>query len=163
MAQENQDNKIELLKETLRELNTLYQTLEGVAHPHITHKIQELSEKIQTELEPVFKKENEDWDKNWKALEEIKSENKLRSVWSISKVKADDLNSKTPVIEEISYESWGPEQVHKFDKPVKITWLEFWKIADNLIKNSQDDHHIFIEQLAPVKNKPGKFKLITGS
>jgi dsDNA-specific endonuclease/ATPase MutS2 len=158
-----QNTQFETLRTVSQQLFEVHQQLAGVIHPNILSKIENLKELVQKEIEPTLKKENDDWDKNYEVLNKIAEENKLSSVWSISKIKAHELNKKTPEIQEIVYSSWGPDQVHTFDKPKKITWLELWKIADKMIKASQDTHHIYIESLEQDKNKPGKFRLSTGS
>ena len=141
----------------------LQQELDGTLQPKIVQQVEKLHEKIRDSIQSIMDNEDKEWDDEYKKLGKIQTENNLFSVWSISKIKSKNFSDKTPEIEEIVYSSWGPEQVHKFDKPTKITWLEFWKIADSLILKSQDTHHMFIEDLIPEKNKPGKFRLSTGS
>jgi hypothetical protein len=151
-----------LLVTVLQELNSINQQLEGVIHPNILSKLASLKDKIQIELEPHFKEE--EYSLNADALDEIAKINKLNhSEWSMSKIKASDMNKKTSTMKKIVYNSWGETQVHTFKRPQKITWLELWKIADELITKSGDSHHMFIESLYESEAEPQVLNLSTGS
>lgn len=163
MAKEHKDPKVEALRNIQRELFHINQTLEGVIHPKILEKLQSLYNLAEQTIKPEMDAEREASDNNWKALSKIQEDNKFRSVWSMSDVNAKDMNKTTPEMTEIVYESWGPTQVHKFDKPTKLTWFQFWNLAEELIKKSGDEHHIFIEMLKEDKKKPGSFRMSTGS
>ncbi len=155
--------EVEVLMNSNVALHGIIQHMEGVVHPRFIEALTKMQAEIEEVLKPHYAAENDAWEKEQEKINKIQEENKIRSIWSVSKVKSDDMNKKTPEISEIIYESWGPTQVHKFDKPKKITWLDFWKIADELIMKSGDDHHVFVEGISPVKGKPGVYKMYTGS
>ena len=157
----NSDNKVQALRTIMQELFGIEQQLCGVVHPQISDKINSLHKLALSAISEELEQENKDWETNQKALDEISSANKLRSVWSVTEIDHTKMQDTAPEMTEISYESWGPTQVHKFDKPTTPTWLELWQIGDKLIKQSGDDHHIFIESFKEVA--PGKFKMWTGS
>lgn len=155
--------ELELIESSNQEMRKLFEQLNGVVNDKFLEGIEVMISKTDSYLKPIREEDDKRWEKNQEALDAISSQNQFKSVWSMSNIEATQINELTPEITEIIYESWGPTQVHKFDKPTQLTWLEFWKLADNLIKLSGDNHHIFIESLEPVKGKPGKYKLWTGS
>jgi hypothetical protein len=157
------DPKVQALQKIMQELFSIEQTLHGVVHPQISEKINSLHKLAHSAIADELEQEERDWESNQKGLDEISSANNLRSVWSVSEIKHTNMNDLTPEMTEIIYESWGPTQVHKFEAPTQVTWLELWKIGDKLIKCSEDTHHIFIESFEPVKGQPGKYKMWTGS
>lgn len=157
----NSDAKVQTLRTIMQELFSIEQQLHGVVHPQITDKINSLHKLAHSAISEELEQEDKDWETNHKALDEISSEYKLRSVWSVSEIDYTKMQDCAPEMTEITYESWGPTQFHKFDKPTTPTWLDLWKIGDTLIQQSGDTHHIFIESFEMVA--PGKFKMWTGS
>lgn len=89
-------------------------------------------------------------------FEKIRQENDFVSVWSIFEV--EDINSKHFLNSgsrmRIYYEGAALDIEGK-------TWLDVWRIADELIKMSGDFHHIFIEKIE--KSNFKNYELITGS
>jgi hypothetical protein len=159
------NSTVETLRNIMVELYHINQRLEGVIHPEIHDQLTKLHDMASKELKPTLEQEENDWNKEYDALSKIQKENRLGTTWSVSGVKSSDMDKKTPAISKLSYESWGPKQVHEFDKPTELTWLEFWKLADKLIKASGDTHHIFIESLYQDKAQQGttEYSLVTGS
>ncbi len=157
------DQKFKALNTISSELFGIIQHLEGTIHPNILKKLENLKELAHITIKPELDLENKSWEDNWQALNKMQEENRFMTCWSVSSVKASDMDGKTPKIKTLIYESWGETQTQEFEKPTQMTWFEFWKIANDMIKKSGDDHHIFIEALTPVKGKPGTFKIITGS
>lgn len=118
-------------------------------------------------LNKAFKKyrqaEDNEFDKKMEGFEKIQDKHKLWSIWSEYSISPNEMNkafSNSPV-ESLSYESWGPKQQMKVGKIA--SWLEMWKIADQVMRLSGDRHHQFIEAIVEDKTKPGHFKLVTGS
>ena len=154
--------EIELLESVNYEVRMLYERLHGVVNQSLLKGIETIISKTDTYLKPIREEDDVAWEKNQEALDEISNSNKFRTVWSMTEVTSEQMSELTPPIKEIVYESWGPTQKHTFDKPTQITWLEVWKIADQLINLSGDTHHIFIESLE-AQGTDGLFKLWTGS
>lgn len=145
------------------EIAQLARQLEGVAHPNILKKLEGMRKICLKELTPIFKAEEKERISEYDKLSKIQKDNKLKSVWSMS-ILSMDLGNLTPPISKITYDSWGPQQVHTFDKPTQITWLELWKLADKMIIASGDTHHVFIENLYHnEKEAKDHFHLSTGS
>lgn len=145
------------------EMAQLTRQLDGIVHPNIVKKLEGIRKKCLKEIEPILKAEEKASESNYKKLSKIQDKYNLNAVWSMS-IPASDLEKLTPPISKITYESWGPTQVHTFDTPTQMTWLELWKLADKMIAASGDTHHIFIENLTQDKKAPeGHFQLSTGS
>ncbi len=56
---------------------------------------------------------------------------------------------------------WGSAGVIEFNLPDNPTWRDLFWAADNLIRRSGDEHHIFIEKFKKIGD--GNYELITGS
>ena len=100
--------------------------------------------------------------KNQKIKEVLEQKN-IHIVHSYNDISPKDMKkpfSDKPV-ESLSYESWGPTQTIKHGNIA--TWFDMWKLADQIMRQSGDTHHIFIEAFVEDKKKPGHFKLVTGS
>ena len=104
--------------------------------------------------------EDDAWDKNYNKLCEISDKNKFKTVWSISEVSAEQIENKFPSnIKQLSYKG----QSINFNKSKNVSWLDLWKVADQLILRSEDDHHIFIEDFDEDSGRPGYYEVSTGS
>jgi len=86
----------------------------------------------------------------------------LKSVWSLYEV--DDLATAHPYT--------GARQVvyrdYDLDVPVTMpingdTWADLYVSADECIRNSGDNHHIYVEAFVPNKNDATQLLLYTGS
>jgi hypothetical protein len=103
---------------------------------------------------------DKEWDAKYKSFAEIQSTNKFVSMWSIY----DGVNDPT----ELSpYEGKTMSYMDNWGEPVEVTlpngplsWLQLWEAADKCIKQSGDNHHIFIEGF---RKNGGILELITGS
>jgi hypothetical protein len=81
----------------------------------------------------------------------------LRSVWSIYEI--EDLDSLHPFGTDIQiayvkdHDHWGDKTVHAVVKG--NTWADLFVAADNCIRNSGDNHHIYIENftVSSIDNK----------
>lgn len=156
------DQQHKQLDSLLPDLHALKQSLEGAVHPKHIETIERLQASVQFALAQVHKAEEDTFDQNFDKLAAIEDQNGFSTIWSISEVPADKLNEKMPFkIGTLVYESWGPLQQKVVNK--KITWLEAWALADELIKLSGDTHHIFIEDFTKVAKQSGVVTLTTGS
>jgi hypothetical protein len=154
---------IDALESIGREIYHLNRQLEGVVHPYITKKLDDIYELCEKEIAPIIKAENNARNRNMNALSKIQEENNLMAAWSMS-ITASELHQLTPPISKITYESWGPTQIKTFDEPTQMTWLEFWKIANKMMVDSTDTHHVFIENLYHAEGEPeDHFYLSVGS
>ncbi len=158
------DNFVKTLDSVRCEISQLQRQLEGLVHPNISKNLLKIYEMCDEVLQPIDDAEEKFRNENYDALDKIKEENNIKfSVWSMD-IPATEMHKKTPAITKITYESWGETQVHEFDKPTKLTWIEFWKLADKIMKASGDTHHVFIENLHHNPKEPKThFHLVCGS
>lgn len=87
----------------------------------------------------------------------------LKSIWSLYEVDNMTLCHPYKDAEYVVYgDHWGDsgEIVRKIEGK---DWNALYRAADSAIQASGDEHHIFIEQFRPIKDKPGHLRLSTGS
>ena len=91
---------------------------------------------------------------------EIKEANGFVSMWSIYDG-VNDPNEPSPYEARtmVYQDNWG-EPVEVSLPAGKLTWLDLWKAADKCIKNSGDEHHVFIKGF---KKNSGILALFIGS
>lgn len=144
------------------DLHSLSQRLEGLS-PKFSEQIQGVQNLLSVVFEKYRSQEENDFDRKMNGFGKLQDKHKLWSIWSEYKISPSDMKkdfSDKPV-ESLSYESWGPTQSVKVGKI--STWLDMWKVADQIMKLSGDTHHQFVEAFVEDKKKPGHFKLVTGS
>lgn len=125
-------------------------------------KVQELVERIRSvALKGAYEQDNASFDRKFEHYRRIQEELGLRSVWSVYEV--DNLSERHPyegATRVVYKDHWG--------KPVSkqingLTWAALYVAADACIRDSGDDHHIFIEQFTPIKGSDFELNLTTGS
>lgn len=150
----------DLLTSVYPKISSLKQHLENAVHPKYIQEIDVISNTIKSVLDPFWKIEEKDWDKNYNQLSKISDKNKFKTVWSISEVRANELDDEFPFsVKKLYYK----DQSITFDDSKKISWLDMWKSADKIIRMSGDDHHIFIEHFEQDKKNKECYNLVTGS
>lgn len=168
MSQQNKpsltEDQIEKLESIYPKLCGLFSTLEPLVSARILNELGDIKNIVNEVFNERWSHEDDDFNQNYNKLSEIADENNFISIWSVDKVRPEDMDtpfSKDFVL-SITYESWGETQVINFDGEGKqFTWLEAWKYADQLIRQSQDTHHLFIENFK--EEYMGHYSLITGS
>lgn len=103
-------------------------------------------------------------DEKYKLFSDYQEQYKLRSIWSIYSVENLDAFSGLSGTELIYCNHWGDETVRIPLKSGDLTWGELYHAADKLIRQSGDEHHVFIESLTVRKGPNGQYlELDTGS
>lgn len=91
---------------------------------------------------------------------ELKEANGFVSMWSMYDG-VNDVEEPSPYkARTMVYKNHWGEPVEATLPEGKLTWLDLWKAADKCIKESGDDHHIFIEGF---RQNGGMLELVTGS
>ena len=125
-------------------------------------QVQELVERIrEVALKSAYQQEQDSFDSKHSHYGRVQEELGLRSVWSIFEV--DNLSEPHPFegATHVVYKNhWG--------KPVSkaingLTWAALYVAADACIRDSGDEHHVFIEQFEPVLGSDFELNLSTGS
>ena len=141
------------------QLHSIAQRLEHVIHPSVHAELVDVRNKILTIIEPTLEKEDEDFDKNLEEFTKIQQENNLFANWSYYEISPSDINKKHSFknIKSISYEGITIP-FNKTNKPK--TWLDLWKVSDQIMRQSGDTHHCFLEAW---RFQDGNLDVITGS
>lgn len=103
-------------------------------------------------------------DEKWKMYSDYQEQYKLRSVWSIYSVENLDAFSGVAANELVYCNHWGGETVRVPLKAGELTWGELYHAADKAIRDSGDNHHVYIESLQVRSGPNGHYvELDTGS
>lgn len=127
-------------------------------------KVQELVERIRSvALKGAYEQDNDAFDSKFSYFNRFQTENNLRAVWSIYETTAPGgflENHPYPSDVFVVYKDhWGGKTVHCAVQG--STWADIYRAADHCIRNSGDDHHVFIEHFE-LKNG-NELYLTTGS
>lgn len=107
-------------------------------------KVSELVETIRGALSGAYDQERKDFDLKSEHYNQVKSEIGARSIWSIYEVAdLDQLHSYPSGLFVVYKDHWGNEPQHC--AIYGNTWRDLYRAADNCIRNSGDEHHVFIE------------------
>lgn len=134
----------------LAQLETKLQHMSVEVNSDFAAVLNAVKELIQPEVEASEKA----FDLDYTRFNEIQKAKNYHSIWSIYEVK--DMNAVFGFVDTLTYGDFILE-INK-----TVTWLEMWDFAENLICNSDDFHHIFIESFNS-KNNDENYELCTGS
>ena len=122
-------------------------------------KVSELVETMRDALKGAYDQERNDFDSKYAYFSQIKEELGAQSIWSIYETPDLDQPHPYPSGVFVTYKDhWGTKAQHC--AVYGNTWRDLYKAADNCIRNSGDEHHIFIESFKLVGND---LVLTTGS
>lgn len=145
---------------TLCELRSLQERVTGVISNELATKLHSIVQGFEAGLKNAYAQDEAEFDLRMDHYTDFKKANQLQTIWSMFEVK--DLNDPHDYgqIRSIVYrQHWGPEAVE-----VAVeggTWGDLYRAADQAIRSSGDDHHIFIEGFSLVKSD--QIQLTTGS
>ena len=107
------------------------------------------AEKIRAALSGAYAQESKAFSRKSDHFSSVKEDLGLQTIWSIYEV--DNLSERYPFegIATVTYKDhWGKEPVVK---PVNgLTYAALYVAADAAIRDSGDEHHVFIEQFRQV-------------
>jgi len=146
----------------LCDLDRIAESLEDVLKPEKFVRLQKAKTAIREAMKRAYEEDNRLFKERSDLYNHAKAECKLQSIWSIYEV--DDLYAEHPYAgaNELVYKDhWG-------DRPVSVPllgkrWIDLWIAADYLIKESGDEHHIFVERFRPLQENNTTLVLHTGS
>ena len=119
---------------------------------------------VREALAPAYAQDKEAFDHQHNYFESFREANGLRAQWSIYELDEHGFLDLHPFegATHVVYDShWG-----ETDPEAEIggcTWADLYRAADAAIQQSGDDHHVFIERLTPIRDRPGYLRLTTGS
>lgn len=167
----SQSNKPSLTQEQIEKLETIYpklcslfSTLEHFVSQSILDELGDIKNIVNDVFNERWTHEEDEFEDNYKKLNEIADQNNFMSIWSVDEVLPEDMDTpfSKDLVKSIRYEYGEGQEVMIFDGDGEnFTWLQAWKYADQLIRQSGDTHHMFIEDFK--EEYMGQYKLITGS
>ena len=129
------------------EFKTIHNTLWAMEYKGMDAKT--AAEKIREALSGAYAQESKAFDRKSEHFSSIKEDLGLRTIWSIYEV--DNLSERYPFegITTVTYKDhWGKKPIVK---PVNgLTYAALYVAADAAIRDSGDEHHVFIEQFKQV-------------
>jgi hypothetical protein len=144
------------------EIRSVYETIQGVVREPISDKLATAIREIEAGLRDAYEQDNKAFDDKYTHYDNVKLNLGLSAIWSIYEV--DDLNDRHPFedADRIVYKDhWGEQPVGCSING--LTYAALYVAANACIRDSGDDHHIFIEQFQPAKDDPRTLILSTGS
>jgi hypothetical protein len=157
-------DEFKTIHNALCDLDSITRQLEDILKPELYTKLAKSARKIREGLAGAYKQDDDAFSRKSRHYDSVKSELGLKnSEWSEYDV--DNMSDRHPFegVERVVYEShWGE------DGPTSstingLTWAALWVAADACIRDSGDEHHVFIEQFRVRKEDPKTLVLYTGS
>jgi hypothetical protein len=147
----------------LCDLDNLCQTLEEVLNSELLLKLVVARNNIRKSLENAYTQENEVFDKKSNHFQSVQQELGLHANWSIYN-EVNNLADRHPFegADRVVYENhWGGKSVSC--GIIGSTWTSLYVAANACIRDSGDDHHVFIECFRTANDDPHTLILSTGS
>jgi hypothetical protein len=136
--------------------------LEGVLRQDLYVNMAHAASEIRRGLDNAYKQDQESFDRKYEHFQKVQEQLGLKSVWSVYEVEdMANRHSFTNVDRVVYKDHWG-------GKPVScsingLTWSALYVAADACIRDSGDNHHVFIEGFYPAEDDPRTLILTTGS
>lgn len=145
----------------LCEMRSVQESLTGVINENLTAKLHRAIKEFEKGLAGAYKEDDSAFERKSSHYQDIGEELGLTAIWSIYEV--DNLSDRHPFegADRVVYKDhWG--------KPVScsingLSWAALYVAGNACIRNSGDNHHIFIESFAPAKDDPRTLIMQTGS
>jgi len=118
-------------------------------------QLRDAVESLRSALAPAYEQEEQQWDQRCTYCDNIKLHNGFDAIWSAEDV---DFSAPHPFAADAEIVYHDPNARYPIAGP---KWLDVYRAADRAMRESGDDHHIFIEILRPGPNNT--VLLITGS
>ncbi len=142
----------------LCQIRSVQGSLEGVVREEITTRLEKAIANMEQGLANAYRQDNEVFDTRNKHFTHVQSAHDLQSVWSLYEVA--DLYAMHPHAGATKIK-YGDQYTH-IDTP-RAEWIDLYIAANDAIKASGDQHHIFIEAFTPIAGEPGVLRLTCGS
>jgi hypothetical protein len=147
---------------TLCELRTVQQRLTGVISNDLADQLQGVIRGFESGLADAYSQDNAQFDSKMAYYNRFKEANGLKSIWSIYELPLHGFLQDHPYPSDafvVYRDHWGDNEDMHY--PVLgPTWGDVYRAADLAIRNSGDEHHVFIEGF---QVKGNELRLSTGS
>jgi hypothetical protein len=155
-------DEFKTIHNALWELDSLVERLDGVINQELYTKLYGASRTIRSGLKSAYEQDDTAFTRKNDHYTSIQEELSLRSIWSVYEV--DNLSEPHPfegATHVVYKDHWGGKPVSKAING--LTWAALYVAADACIRDSGDEHHVFIEQFEPIKGSDFELNLSTGS
>lgn len=143
-------------------IRSVHQRMDGAVSETITNKLGEAIKEMEQGLMGAYAQDHQAFDTKSDHYTAVAKELGLSSIWSIYEV--DNLSDRHPFegADRVVYKDhWGERSVSCSVNG--LTWAALFVAADACIRDSSDNHHVFIETFRPAKDDPRTLILSTGS
>lgn len=144
-------------------LDSITRQLEDILKPELYVKLANAASTIRKGLAGAYEQDDQAFSRKSRHFDEVKVQLGLRhSEWSVYEVdNLNDRHSFEGVTKVVYKDHWG-------EKPVECqingaTWAALWVAADACIRDSGDEHHVYVEQFRVSKTDPQVVYMTTGS
>jgi len=154
-------DEFKTIHNALCELDLVKAQLENVLNKELFIKLTKVSNDIHKGLANAYEQENTSFEVKMDYYDRVREELGLFATWSIYEV--DNLSDRHPFegVTKVVYRAYGSG-----DHEVAInggTWAALYVAANALIRDSEDEHHSFIEGFTQSSIDPTVLFLSTGS
>ena len=156
-------NEFKTIHNAVCDLDSLVHRLEEVLKPDLYEKLIKARNSIRTGLAGAYEQDDKVFSRRSRHFDSVSAELGVRSSeWSMYEVdNMSDRHSFEGADRVVYKDHWG-------DKPVScsingLTWAALWVAADACIRDSGDQHHVYIEQFTRDSADPRTLILSTGS
>ena len=154
-------DEFKTIHNALCDLDHVKQTLEDILSKDLYIKLAKATSQIREGLANAYEQDNKSFENKSDHYDQVRKELGLTTVWSIYEV--DNLSERHPFegVTKVVYQAYGSG-----DHEVAInggTWAALYVAANALIRDSGDDHHIYIESFKQSSINPEILFVATGS
>lgn len=127
---------------------------------HEGQKLAAIAKTLRDSLINAYEQDNRAFERKHDHYAKVREVLGLRSIWSVYEI--EDLSDRHPFeATKVHYKDhWGEPVTTDI---VGATWAALYVAADEAIRDSGDDHHVFIERFTPSKEDSSVLILGTGS
>lgn len=147
----------------LCDLRQVCERLDGMLAPEIYQLLLRARDQIRNGLDSAYEQDDRVFSKRSRHYNEVSKELGIRdSEWSIYTV--EDMSDRHPFegADRVVYRNhWGQKPVSSSING--LSWAALWVAANRCVRDSGDEHHVFIEQFSLDPQDPHTLILSTGS
>ena len=145
----------------LCELRSVRERLEGVLNPDLYNRLAKAHDDLYRGLENVYEQESTAFDSKSEHYTSVQENLGLSAIWSIYEVA--NLNDRHPFhgATKVHYKDHWGQPVTK--DVVGATWAALYVAGNAAIRDSGDNHHVFIEHFEPSETDSSILIMQTGS
>jgi len=145
----------------LCDLRSACESLDGVLNPDLYNRLTKARDDLYRGLENVYEQESTAFDSKSEHYTRVQEDLGLSAIWSI--YEAGNLNDRHPFFgaTKVHYKDhWGQPVTKDI---VGATWAALYVAGNAAIRDSGDNHHVFIEHFEPSKTDSSILIMQTGS